>query len=104
MENENLIKCPICGENPSESFQAKYLKVFKCGNPECDHLFASETKIGHGIQKHSNPEEEHEKYRERNKKLSQYWQKHGFIRADSKVLDIGAGSGHIALVIDSILC
>lgn len=95
--------CPICGELPRESFQSKHLQVLQCGNPSCGHLYAANAPPDHGVQEHADPRAEREKYWERDKRLVRYWSEQGFLDPDSKVLDFGAGSGHIASAIREFL-
>lgn len=95
--------CPICGESPHESFQSKYLQVQQCGNRSCGHLYASSASPDHGVQGHPDPEAERREYWERDERLVRYWSGKGFLRSDSKVLDFGAGSGHIASAIRKFL-
>lgn len=97
MNSHSLKPCPICHSEPEGSFQAKHVIVLKCSSPFCGHLYAANAPKNYGVQKHLNPEQECEQFFERNKRLSRFWQKKGFINANSKVLDFGAGSGHIAL-------
>lgn len=91
--------CPICETAPQESFKSRYLRVLKCANPSCGHLYAADAPPDHGVQRHADPEAERKKYWARNRRLVSYWAKHGFLNSNSKVLDFGAGSGHISLAI-----
>lgn len=95
--------CPICGEPPHESFQSKYLQVQQCSSRTCGHIYASSAPPDHGVQGHPDPEAEHREYWERDERLVRYWSENGFLRSDSKVLDFGAGSGHIASAIREFL-
>jgi SAM-dependent methyltransferase len=103
MQNEGIKQCPICNGNPNESFHTKFLRVLKCGNPQCGHLYAADAAPDHGIVKQLDPEAKREKYTERNRRLVRFWKKQGFMCGESKVLDVGAGVGHIAEAIRDLL-
>lgn len=95
--------CPICGSKPREGFQGKFLKVLKCGNSACEHLYAANATSNHGVQTHVDPEAERNQYWDRNKRLVRFWVNCGFLNSESKILDFGAGSGHISSAIREFL-
>ena len=101
-DSNNPKLCAICGNTPVESFNAKWLQVFKCGNPKCGHIYASGQSDYHGVQKHPDTFSEYLRYQDRNRRLVKFWQQRRFLSSDSVVLDFGAGAGHIAKAIREI--
>jgi len=87
------MNCPICSAAPAETFRARYVTVQKCS--DCGHIFAQDPAINQGVQLLPEPNAMLSEYAERNKRLVKFWQRSGFVKANSAVLDFGAGSGHI---------
>jgi SAM-dependent methyltransferase len=92
-------RCPICGATPLFAFEAKYVQVLKCSEPDCGHIYAASSKPLHGIQQHIDPEEECRKYAHRNVGLVAFLARVKFINPKSRILDVGAGVGHVAMAI-----
>jgi hypothetical protein len=84
--------CPICGGEPVEKFRAKHRDVLVCGG--CTHLYAADALSGVGTQP-MHPTTDLDRFRIRNSKLFKFWRDVGFLRDRMKVLDFGAGIGHI---------
>jgi SAM-dependent methyltransferase len=93
--------CPICQGTSAVAFSSRYHVVVKCSDVRCGHLFVPDPCSGAGIQIHTDPDDEHAKYGARNSKLTSYLVDVGFLRAGDRVLDFGAGSGHLARAVES---
>jgi len=87
------MNCPICSAAPAETFQARYVTVQKCS--DCGHIFAQDPVSNQGVQLLPEPDAMMNEYAARNKRLIDFWLRSGLVKADSAVLDFGAGSGHI---------
>jgi 2-polyprenyl-3-methyl-5-hydroxy-6-metoxy-1,4-benzoquinol methylase len=85
--------CPICGGAEKERFRVKYVNAAKCA--QCGHLFAVDVASDHGVQEFADPDRMLAQYGARNQKLVARWGRDGFIAAGNRVLDFGAGSGHV---------
>lgn len=96
-------RCPICEGAPSGSFDSKFLKVLKCGNGDCGHLYAAAAPPQFGVQQQLDPAAKQARYMERNSRLVRYWSRAGLLNGNSKVLDFGAGSGHISMALRDVL-
>lgn len=90
---DTLMDCPICGSAPRQRFEAKFVTVEQCGS--CRHIYAENPGPDQGVQTLVDPDLAFSEYRERNNRLISLWQRGGFLRQDSRVLDVGAGTGHI---------
>jgi len=87
------MKCPICLSKPNEHFSAKYVEVAKCG--KCGHNYAFNVPKDHGVQETSDPDVHFAKYGARNQRLIARWVRDCLISKGYRVLDFGAGTGHI---------
>jgi SAM-dependent methyltransferase len=87
------MECPICLSRPNEHFSAKYVEVAKCG--KCGHIYASNVPEDHGVQAPSDPDVLFAQYGARNQRLIAKWVRDGLISKGYRVLDFGAGTGHI---------
>ncbi|MGH7089590.1 MAG: class I SAM-dependent methyltransferase, partial [Stellaceae bacterium] len=85
--------CPICGAAAVERFRSAFVSVLKCGG--CSHLYAEHPAPGQGVQALGDPECARREFDERNRRLVRYWRRHGFLADGARVLDIGAGAGHV---------
>jgi SAM-dependent methyltransferase len=86
--------CPICGGASRTAFASQYVEVVKCDAADCGHLFAADVADDHGVQ--SGRDEYSPAFDRRNSRLIRYWKSQGFILPTSRVLDVGAGLGHVA--------
>ena len=102
-ESELPIRCPICAARGNWSFDSPFVGVHRCENPECSHLFAANVESTHGVMNDVNPDSEESIYAERNERLVQFWRDAGFLTESTKLLDVGAGTGHLARSIKSRL-
>lgn len=87
------MECPICSGEPGEQFTAKYVDAVKCS--KCGHIYASNVPEDHGVQESADPEARLRQYGARNVRLISRWQRDGFISRGSRILDFGAGTGHV---------
>lgn len=85
--------CPICSGLPHERFSVKYTTVEKCSS--CGHIYALDPGVDMGVQSWPDPDAMLNVFAERNRRLINFWQKSGFLGTESKLLDFGAGPGHI---------
>src|ERR1019366_10238190 len=88
--------CPICGAAPLFAFEAKHLSAFKCSERDCGHIYATSAIPLQGAQKHFDPDAECRKYAQRDIGLVAFLVRINFLNADSRILDFGAGLGHLA--------
>lgn len=87
------MNCPICSATPLEQFPVKHVNAAKCGN--CGHIYAVGVASDHGVQDFSGPDVQLAEFAARNRRLIDRWRRDDFIAANARVLDFGAGSGHI---------
>jgi len=87
--------CPVCGSAAAFTFRSLYVDVGKCKSAACGHLHALSAAAADGVQTHPAANAEAAVYAERNLRLVSYWRARGFLFDGAKVLDIGAGAGHI---------
>jgi SAM-dependent methyltransferase len=85
--------CPVCGFTGKFSFKSRHVAVWKCQNPECGHLFAHEPPSGQGVHEHA--EGVAPLFAARNVRLVRRLIRDGVLSVAGRVLDIGAGLGHI---------
>ncbi|HXV37004.1 MAG TPA: class I SAM-dependent methyltransferase [Myxococcota bacterium] len=90
------MRCPICGSASARAFRSRYVEVCGCSNPHCRHLFATDVSAAHGTMHDAEPDAAAESFEERNQRLIRFWESRRFVHATSRVLDVGAGNGHIA--------
>src|SRR5688572_17965017 len=91
-----MILCSLCKEPSSFAFNARHVKVHRCHNEDCLHLFAIDMGPFAGV--HDYEEEmkvDFSQYSHRNNRLIRYWKSVGFLRPHYRVLDFGSGTGHI---------
>ena len=88
--------CSICSSKSTYAFDSNYTKVHRCTNKYCGHLFAVDSLPFQGVHHFENDSaQDFSVYEERNDHLIEYFKKHGIIKSGDKILDFGAGSGHI---------
>lgn len=91
--------CPICAAEPAYGFKAIHLDALKCGNQDCGHVYAVSPSPMQGVQQHFDPEGECRQFRLRNIGLVGYLRRVQFLAPTNRVLDVGAGVGHVAMAI-----
>lgn len=77
----------------------KYVSAAKCGG--CGHLYALGVASDHGVQDSPDPEAMLAEYGARNHRLIARWRRDGLVAPNTRILDFGAGSGHILRSLDS---
>jgi 2-polyprenyl-3-methyl-5-hydroxy-6-metoxy-1,4-benzoquinol methylase len=92
-------KCPICGGPPSFEFKAKHRMALKCADLACGHIYAAVASPMQGVQKHFDPDAECKKYALRNVGLVEFLGSIDFLKPDSRILDVGAGVGHVSMAV-----
>lgn len=97
--SEGAMQCMICGGGAKFAFRSPYVQVAKCGDPACGHLFAMSAAPDDGVQSHPDPAGEEARYALRNRRLVEFFAAEGFLAERSRVLDVGAGSGHVSQAI-----
>jgi len=93
--------CPICSSRGKWSFDSRFVKVNRCENQECTHLFAVDVDSNQGVMNDVDADAEKSMYAERNERLVSFWEGKGFMTGGSRLLDIGAGTGHLARSVKS---
>jgi 2-polyprenyl-3-methyl-5-hydroxy-6-metoxy-1,4-benzoquinol methylase len=91
--------CPICTAAALFEFEAKHLKALKCSERRCGHIYAASAIPMQGVQQHYDPDEECRKYAQRNVRLVAFLGRIQFLKANSRILDVGAGAGHVAMAV-----
>ena len=89
------MKCPICGLAPSKSFAAKYVLALTCGAKDCGHIYAKDPLPGQGVEPCDAVEEKYAQYKSRNERLIGFLARREVLGPTSRILDFGAGAGHI---------
>ena len=87
--------CPICSSAASPAFKSDFASIWQCQNRQCGHLFAPDVEDNQGVMEDATPESRATNFQKRNERLISSWKRRGWIRQDSRVLDFGAGVGHI---------
>ena len=88
--------CPICNSDSMYTFDSNYIKVNRCKNGDCGHLFAIDSLPFQGVHRFENDAtQDFSVYQERNYHLIEYLKENGIIKSGDKILDFGAGTGHI---------
>ena len=90
------VSCPICASRSHWSFDSRFVAVHQCENTKCGHLFAVDVDSNHGVMHATQTEATESTYAERNERLVAFWEDRRFVTQGSRVLDVGAGSGHLA--------
>jgi 2-polyprenyl-3-methyl-5-hydroxy-6-metoxy-1,4-benzoquinol methylase len=88
--------CPICGGRPDGCFEALHRWVLACGDPTCRHHYAATAARGHGVQRGRDFGALTALYAERNSRLARALIKALDLGTGGRVLDFGAGAGHLA--------
>jgi SAM-dependent methyltransferase len=89
-------RCPICGSAGGRVFRSRHVEVCGCSSPLCRHLFATDVSAAHGTMHDLESDVAADGFEERNQRLIRFWESRGFVHATSRLLDVGAGNGHIA--------
>ncbi len=87
--------CPICGSAAAPAFLSKWVQVLRCDGPGCGHRFASEPWAGPLNDPSWDYDEQYRRFRTRDARLVDFWARRGLITSGCRVLDVGAGGGHI---------
>lgn len=90
------VSCPICASHSHWSFDSRFVTVHQCENAQCGHLFAVDVDSNHGVMHATQTEAMESTYAERNERLVTFWEDRRFVTRGSRLLDVGAGSGHLA--------
>jgi len=88
--------CPICASRGHWSFDSRFVQVHQCENEQCAHLFAVDVDSNHGVMHAVHNDAAEPMYAERNERLVAFWEDRRFVTESSKLLDVGAGTGHLA--------
>ncbi len=94
MPRNSYPNCPICRSAASYLFATKFARVANCENPGCGHLFALDPEQNRGIHEHE--ESNVQMYTRRNEVLIRQLLTSGLVHDCARVLDVGAGLGHIS--------
>ena len=95
--------CPVCAAPSDGAYQTRYVHVRKCRSPHCGHLFAVGTGPRHGVMHETDSDDVARLYQQRNRGLVAFWRRRGFLCQCSRVLDVGAGTGHVAQSVRALL-
>ncbi len=87
--------CPICASPGHWCFDSRFVKVHRCENKQCTHLFATGVDPNHGVMHAVDTDSKESLYAERNERLVAFWEDRRFVTGDSRILDVGAGTGHL---------
>lgn len=88
--------CPICSHPASHSFDSTYFQISQCGNPECGHLFATNSIPFAGVHNFADDQQvDYSIYQDRNTAFISYMMKRKWLKDGISLLDFGAGTGHI---------
>jgi len=96
--------CPLCNNKSKYSFSTQYVKVRKCLNSTCGHLFAESPSPTQGEMSYSESEmmefsvfrKKNARWFERNHQIIDYLIQKTALRPGGKILDLGSGTGHMA--------
>jgi SAM-dependent methyltransferase len=95
--------CPVCSAEARFAFDSPYVPVSQCTNDQCRHLFVAEPPAGAGVQAHVAPDVERRTWSERNRRLVGFLTARGLLFPTCRVLDFGAGAGHLAAAVQEAL-
>jgi 2-polyprenyl-3-methyl-5-hydroxy-6-metoxy-1,4-benzoquinol methylase len=101
-ESARPLACPICASPGHWSFDSNYVEVHRCESEECAHLFAVGVDSKHGVMHEVGTQDEESIFTERNERLIAFWKERKFVTAGAKLLDVGAGTGHLARSLRSL--
>ena len=87
--------CPVCGAAAADAFKARHVRVAKCVGADCGHLFASDAAPHQGVEDHYDLDGPLAQFEARNARLIGMFVRRGALGANTRVLDFGAGAGHI---------
>ena len=103
--SRTVIYCPVCGSKSQEIQQYTCRSSVRCCQDKtCGHLFDSQYTDGQGM--HNSETDQHKDYsvyESRNRRLIGYLCRRHFLKDGMRVLDVGAGTGHIDKAILSVL-
>ena len=96
--------CPLCNSESKYSFSTQYVKVRKCLNSTCGHLFAESPSQNQGEMSYQESDMmEFSVFRQKNAlwfdlnhKIVDYLIQNTALRPGGKILDLGSGTGHMA--------
>jgi 2-polyprenyl-3-methyl-5-hydroxy-6-metoxy-1,4-benzoquinol methylase len=100
---DRQITCPICSSRGNWSFDTRFVEVHRCQNHRCGHLFAEGVDANHGVMNDTGTDAEEAMYAERNERLVAFWEDEGFVSGETRLLDVGAGTGHLVRSVKSRL-
>ncbi len=101
-ECDRQVICPICSAPGKWLFDSRFVEVHRCENDPCAHLFAVDVDSNHGVVNDVDTDAEESMYAERDERLVAFWQDTGFVTGTSRLLDVGAGTGHLTRKIKSL--
>ena len=90
------LTCPICSSVAGNEFQAKYVQAAQCLDDSCEHIFAINAAPMHGVQVIEEQDEVKRTFHARDMQLMAFLKRRGFLKPGMRVLDFGAGIGHIS--------
>jgi 2-polyprenyl-3-methyl-5-hydroxy-6-metoxy-1,4-benzoquinol methylase len=90
----------VCGSNGKFAFRSDHAAITKCTNSACGHLYLVDAAVDAGVEPYVDPDVELEKYAVRDSRLVRYLVRNGFLHRSSRVLDFGAGPGHVAKAVE----
>jgi SAM-dependent methyltransferase len=102
-QTPGVILCPVCSCADLEPFAAPHVYASKCLNRECGHLFAVNTIPGGGVMHLKDPTALYNTFKARNLDLVRFLTHRQVLFEGVRLLDVGAGSGHIVRVIHEIV-
>jgi len=95
-ERDRGAPCPICASRARWAFDSRFVSVHRCEDAKCSHLFAVDVGSDHGLMHVQDSDAVVSMYAERNERLIDFWEHRRFATGSSKLLDVGAGTGHLA--------
>jgi len=95
-QRDRNASCPICASRAQWAFDSRFVAVHRCEDEACSHLFAVGVEADHGLMDAAASDGIASLYAERNERLIDFWERRRFVTGSSKLLDVGAGTGHLA--------
>jgi SAM-dependent methyltransferase len=89
------LPCPVCSGETAHLFTSPYVPVWRCTNSACGHLFAAGAAPDRGVMEPLEEEASSSDFRSRDERLVGRWTECGWLFDGARVLDVGAGTGHI---------